>query len=63
MVARVLMFQGTGSDVGKSLMVAGLARAWGAELHDVGNVGHLNPAAGYGRWDGALPILERLAAA
>jgi len=43
--------------------VAGLARAWGAELHDAGDVGHLNPAAGYGRWDGALPLLERLATA
>ncbi|HTG79415.1 MAG TPA: alpha/beta hydrolase [Sphingomicrobium sp.] len=41
--------------------IAGLARAWGAELHDAGEVGHLNPAAGYGRWDGALPLLERLA--
>ena len=28
---------------------------------DAGDVGHLNPAAGYGRWDGALPLLERLA--
>jgi hypothetical protein len=41
--------------------VAGLARAWRAELYDAGEVGHLNPAAGYGRWDAALPLLERLA--
>lgn len=41
---------------------AGLSRAWGAELHDAGEVGHLNPAAGYGRWDRALPLLERLSA-
>lgn len=41
--------------------VAGLARAWGAELHDAGEVGHLNPAVGFGRWDGALRLLERLA--
>jgi predicted alpha/beta hydrolase family esterase len=41
--------------------IAGLAHAWGAELIDAGEVGHLNPAAGYGRWDGALPLLERLA--
>jgi len=40
---------------------AGLAKAWGAELHDAGDVGHLNPAAGYGPWDAALPLLERLA--
>lgn len=40
--------------------VAGLARAWGAELHDAGDVGHLNPAAGYGPWPEALPLLEQL---
>ena len=42
--------------------VAGLARAWGAELHDAGEVGHLNPAGGFGPWDGAMPLLKRLAA-
>ena len=42
--------------------VAGLARAWGAELEDVGDVGHLNPAAGYGQWGEAQSLLERLAA-
>jgi len=26
------------------------ADAWGARLHDAGDVGHLNPAAGYGPW-------------
>ena len=41
--------------------VAGLANSWGAKLHDAGNVGHLNPAAGYGKWAGARPLLERLA--
>jgi predicted alpha/beta hydrolase family esterase len=49
--------------LGQFEKIAGLARAWGAELHDAGDVGHLNPAAGYGRWDGALPLLDRLATA
>lgn len=38
-----------------------MAAAWGAELYDAGNVGHLNPAAGFGPWPGATPLLERLA--
>lgn len=41
--------------------VAGLARAWGAELYDAGDVGHLNPAAGFGPWPEAHSLLERLA--
>ena len=41
---------------------ASLARAWGSEFYDAGDVGHLNPAAGFGHWPDAMPLLERLAA-
>ncbi|WP_019203159.1 alpha/beta hydrolase [Tsukamurella sp. 1534] len=30
---------------------AGLAERWGSRLLDLGDAGHLNPAAGYGEWD------------
>ena len=40
--------------------IAGLARAWEAELYDAGEVGHLNPAAGFGPWPEAHSLLERL---
>jgi predicted alpha/beta hydrolase family esterase len=40
--------------------VAELANAWGARLHDAGDVGHLNPAAGFGVWADALPLLAGL---
>jgi predicted alpha/beta hydrolase family esterase len=36
--------------------VAALAEAWGADLHDAGAVGHLNPAAGYGPWPEGLAL-------
>ena len=31
-------------------LVAGLARDWGSRLVDLGPVGHLNPASGFGEW-------------
>lgn len=37
-----------------------LAQNWGAQLVDLGDVGHLNPAAGYGPWDGAMPLLQQI---
>ena len=37
-----------------------LARDWGSELVDLGTVGHLNPASGYGEWPRALALVERL---
>lgn len=40
--------------------VAGLAEVWGAALHDAGDVGHLNPAAGYGPWSGLSKLLDCL---
>ena len=40
--------------------VEGFARDWGARLVDVGAVGHLNPAAGFGEWKQAETFLQEL---
>ncbi|MEA3265291.1 MAG: alpha/beta hydrolase [Pseudomonadota bacterium] len=40
--------------------VAGMARDWGAELHDAGEVGHLNPPAGFGPWPDGYRLIEQL---
>ncbi|MFJ9368608.1 RBBP9/YdeN family alpha/beta hydrolase [Nocardia sp. NPDC101769] len=42
--------------------VAGLAEAWGSRLVDLGPVGHLDPAAGYGPWPRAEQLLHELTA-
>ena len=42
--------------------VAGLARDWGARLVDLGHVGHLNPASGYGHWGRAQEFVDALCA-
>ena len=39
-----------------------MAGDWGSTLVDLGDVGHLNPAAGFGEWPLALELIERLAA-
>jgi predicted alpha/beta hydrolase family esterase len=41
---------------------AGLARDWGSEFVDLGEVGHLNPASGYGEWPQAEEFIARLSA-
>lgn len=43
--------------------VLALARDWGAATEDLGLVGHLNPASGYGLWPGAITLIEHLAGA
>jgi predicted alpha/beta hydrolase family esterase len=37
-----------------------MARDWHAELVDLGEVGHLNPASGYGEWPVADVLISRL---
>ncbi|TDY43948.1 hypothetical protein BX592_117150 [Paraburkholderia rhizosphaerae] len=40
--------------------VARMAADWGSRLLDVGKVGHLNPAAGYGEWPLAKSLIDAL---
>ncbi len=40
--------------------VRSLARDWGSRFIDVGPVGHLNPASGFGDWPGAEALLHVL---
>jgi predicted alpha/beta hydrolase family esterase len=42
--------------------VQALARDWDSALEDLGEVGHLNPASGYGQWPSALPMVDRISA-
>ena len=38
-----------------------LATCWGSTLVDLGEVGHLNPASGYGRWDRVHALIAQAA--
>jgi len=42
--------------------VVSLGAAWGSRVVNVGAVGHLNPAAGYGPWPQAEAFVEELSA-
>jgi uncharacterized protein len=50
----------TNDPLGHVKRVADLAAAWGSRLVDVGAVGHLNPAAGYGEWPRAHEFIREL---
>ncbi|KVH32616.1 alpha/beta hydrolase [Burkholderia cepacia] len=41
--------------------VEALAAGWGSTLVDLGEVGHLNPASGYGEWRDAERLIEEVA--
>ena len=46
--------------LGRFERVAELARDWGSKLVDLGKVGHLNPASGFGDWVGADSLIAEL---
>jgi predicted alpha/beta hydrolase family esterase len=50
----------TNDPLGQFDRIAGLARDWGSRLVSLGEVGHLNPASGYGTWPGAQDLIARL---
>ncbi|RJT24781.1 alpha/beta hydrolase [Chakrabartia godavariana] len=41
--------------------IAALAQDWGATLQDGGEIGHLNPPAGFGPWPEGLGLIAKLA--
>lgn len=47
--------------LGGFVRVSALAHAWGSRLVDLGEVGHLNPASGFGPWPLAHAFIEQLA--
>ncbi|QQX89138.1 serine hydrolase family protein (plasmid) [Cupriavidus necator] len=47
--------------LGEFARVTEMASGWGAELVDLGEVGHLNPASGYGLWPAACALIRSLA--
>jgi predicted alpha/beta hydrolase family esterase len=57
---RSLMVASTNDHLASLEAVTRLAEGWGSELLNLGNVGHLNPAAGYGRWPQAEALILEL---
>jgi uncharacterized protein len=58
---RSIVAASTNDPLGSYERVADLAAAWGSEIVNVGAVGHLNPAAGYGEWPRAEEFIRELA--
>lgn len=47
-------------ELGDPRIIRDLAEAWGSDILDLGPVGHLNPASGYGPWPGVVDALDQL---
>ena len=46
--------------LGNPVRLRGLAASWGSRVHDLGPVGHLNPASGFGDWPEAVELIDQL---
>ena len=57
---RSLVAASRNDPLGSYSRVTELARAWGSEVIDLGEVGHLNPASGFGEWPMARVLIQRL---
>lgn len=57
---RSIVAASTNDSIGDYGRVGALAAAWGSRLVNLGEVGHLNPGAGYGEWPAALELLAEL---
>jgi predicted alpha/beta hydrolase family esterase len=57
---RSLVATSTNDPLGAQDRVGALAQDWGSETIDLGEVGHLNPASGYGEWPMAQTLIARL---
>lgn len=58
---RTIVAASTNDPLGSYAAIERLATDWGSELVNIGAVGHLNPAAGYGDWPPALDFVAELA--
>lgn len=55
-----LMVMSQNDPLASPAAVLALAADWGSELMDLGAVGHLNPASGFGPWPEAIALVRRL---
>ncbi|WP_200935673.1 alpha/beta hydrolase [Rhodanobacter sp. Soil772] len=57
---RSIVAASSNDPLGEASRIAGFARDWGSKLVDLGEVGHLNPASGYGDWPEATHHIHSL---
>lgn len=60
---RSLVLASRNDPLGAFDRVSQLSDDWGSDLRDLGEVGHLNPASGFGDWPMADQLVEQLNAA